>query len=310
MTGRPVLVAVPAVVAAGVHSAADLAGPVADPGPGWFDPVRHLGRRGWKYLTPATRHLLAAAALAPAGRGRPERTGVAAGTSDAIDAMHLDFDRTVRAEGAAGLSPAQLPGFSVNIPASQLAIVRRAQAFSVTLTSPGVAGVEAVLFGAAALRSGRADEVLAAATEQGGGGVPRGGAVAVRLSADPTGAAGRILAGTSRFLPAGTPVPAAVLDRLAALVRPAGGPVRLAVSGPAAAGLRRPLLAALRQSGVDSAPVDPVGTAGEYGCVSGLLQLAAVLGEPGTALVVATSGAGHVAAVAIEVGQKSTPIVG
>ena len=311
MTSRPVLIAAPAVVAAGVHAPADLAGPVADPGPGWFDPVRQLGRRGWKYLTPATRQLLAAAALAAAGPVPPERAGVVAGTSDAIDALHLEFDRIIRTEGAAGLSPAQLPGFSVNIPASQLAIGRRAQAFSVTLTNPGVAGVDAVLFGAAAVRSGRADEVLAAATENGGGSVPRGGAVAVRLTADPAGTVARLLGGATRFLPASTTsAPAAVADRFAALVRSATGPVRLAVSGPGADEVCGPLLVSLGRIGVNGVPIDPVGAAGEYGCVSGLLQLAAVFGEPGIALVVTTSGAGHVAALSVEIVEKATPIVG
>ena len=302
-----------AVVAAGVTGPADLLAPVApDPGPDWFDPVRHLGRRGWKYLTPATRYLLAAAALAgteDAEPPPPEAVGVVTGTSDAIDAVHAEFDHIVRTEGVGGLSPAQLPGFSVNIPASQLAIATAARAFSVTLTNPGVAGLEAVLFAVAAIRAGRAAQVLATATEQGGNAVPRGGAVAIRLAVAAPDPVAHVLGGASRFVPVDADGSVAA-DRFAALLRGTSGPVRLAVSGSDAAAVRDLVTAGLARSGVDTVPVETLGAAGEYGTVSGLLQLAGLLCTPGPALAVTSSGAGHLAAVALRVGEKATPIVG
>ncbi|MER0241315.1 beta-ketoacyl synthase N-terminal-like domain-containing protein, partial [Streptomyces sp. HSW2009] len=164
------------MVAPGVRTLDDLDGPQApDAVPAdWFDPVPFLGKRGWKYFTPATRYLLAAAneaqgtrhGDAPPADQVAERVGVTTGTHHSISAMHQRLDQIAREEGPAGMSPAELPGFSVNMPASQLAISLRCRAFSVTLTNPVVAGLEAVLFAASALAAGRADRVLATATEE------------------------------------------------------------------------------------------------------------------------------------------------
>lgn len=216
------------MVAPGVRTPGDLDGPQApeEVAADWFDPVPFLGKRGWKYFTPATRYLLAAAneaqgtrhGDAPPAEQVAERVGVTTGTHHSISAMHQRLDRIAREEGPAGMSPAELPGFSVNMPASQLAISLRCRAFSVTLTNPVVAGLEAVLFAASALAAGRADRVLATATEEApatygaqppaaGPAGTLGGAAVLALDARPDpGAQGRaplgeVIGGASRFVP-------------------------------------------------------------------------------------------------------------
>ncbi|MFD5348271.1 beta-ketoacyl synthase N-terminal-like domain-containing protein, partial [Streptomyces anulatus] len=194
----------------------------------WFDPAEHLGRRGWKYLSPPTRYLLAAGHLAlgrrhddpPLTGGGSRRLGVVTGTQFAIAHVHRRMDDTLRIEGVRGISPAEVPGFSMSTPGSQLAISSGARAFSVTLTNPVTAGLEAVQFAVTALRTGRADRVVAAATDQAPTGGDRRGqhdaAAAVVLSApDPAGsprAFSGITGGISRFIPQngdGAPEPAA-----------------------------------------------------------------------------------------------------
>ena len=74
----------------------------------WFDPAEHLGPRGWRYLTPATRYVLAAAALAMKDAGfdpaalADDEVGVAIGTNFAAAPVVGRFDDVVAEETAAG----------------------------------------------------------------------------------------------------------------------------------------------------------------------------------------------------------------
>ncbi|MEU8181952.1 beta-ketoacyl synthase N-terminal-like domain-containing protein [Micromonospora sp. NPDC049044] len=144
----------------------------SDGAAGWFDPAEHLGARGWKYLTPATRFLLATAQLAMADAKldpatmAPESMGVAVGTNFAADPVVGRLDQTVRTEGAHWLSPAEAPNFSVNLAASHVSMRWAMRAFNLTLTNPMVAGIDAVLTMAGAIRRGRARLGLAGATEE------------------------------------------------------------------------------------------------------------------------------------------------
>ncbi|GGO79976.1 beta-ketoacyl synthase N-terminal-like domain-containing protein [Wenjunlia tyrosinilytica] len=286
-------------------------------GPDWFDPVPYLGRRGWKYLTPATRYLLAAANEAAGTRhgDKPPhghdaaRFGVCTGTHHSIAAMHARLDRTIREEGSSGLSPAELPGFSVNMPASQLAISMQCRAFSVTLTNPVVAGLDAVLFALNALRRGRADRVLATATEDTAPGSDTlGGAAALLLErgdrdADP--APGEVTGGTSRFItrdPAGAWRPEslrAAAEKVAGLG--AGEQVlRYAFCGPdSTASVDEAVREAFSARGPALKDTASAGADARFGAVSGLLQLAGLLNDPGPGLVVAVSDDGHLAAVTV-----------
>ncbi|HYS41834.1 MAG TPA: beta-ketoacyl synthase N-terminal-like domain-containing protein, partial [Pseudonocardiaceae bacterium] len=171
--------------------AAVVAGRDTGPPPGdWFDAVWHLGRRGWKYQSPAVRYLVAATRLAVTGDElagiEPPAGAVSIGTHDSVGRLHRQFDDALRAEGIRGLSPAELPGFSVNTPASHLAIAYDLHGFCLTLTNPLTAGIEALLHGAAAIRAGTVTRVLAGATEDTEpGGSIRPGACAILLTAAP-----------------------------------------------------------------------------------------------------------------------------
>ncbi|MBT2380617.1 hypothetical protein J7E90_25705 [Streptomyces sp. ISL-111] len=287
----------------------------------WFDPAEHLGRRGWKYLAPPTRYLLAAGHRAlgrrhddpPLTGGESRRLGVVTGTQYAIAHTHRRMDDILRTEGVRGISPAEVPGFSMSTPGSQLAIASGARAFSVTLTNPVTAGLEAVHFAVTALRTGRADRVVAAATDRAPTGDARHGqhdaAAAVVLSApDPAGrtrALAGISGGVSRFVPrdgggAWDPAALAVTGRrIAALTGNAHG-VRLVVSAPREA---LPLAVAVRDAvAAAGGPVrgpEPAVTESRHCAVSGMLELIALAeaGEP--ALLISVSESGHITAIAL-----------
>lgn len=259
----------------------------------WFDPAAHLGKRGWKYLSPATRYLLAAANQAvgrrhdsPLPDSPPaERLGVVTGTQYAIAGVHRRMDHTLRTDGVGAISPAEVPAFSMNTPGSQLAITLGARAFSVTLTNPGTAGLEAVLFAASALRTGRADRVVATATEQVPEGLGHDGAAAVVLSTSPGPVS--VTGGFSRF------VTRASADLSARRIASLGAEVVLG-GPPAAAELVEALCGALRNVGVR-----PRLTTARHCAVSGLVDLVELAGAGGPAVVVSVSEYGHLAVVAI-----------
>ncbi|WP_216206415.1 beta-ketoacyl synthase N-terminal-like domain-containing protein [Amycolatopsis aidingensis] len=274
---------------------------------GWFDPAAHLGRRGWKYLTPATRFLLAAANLAlgrqqgdPAASGQDSTgLGVFTGTHQCITGLHEKLYRTIRQEGVGELSPVELPGFAANIPATQLAITLGARACAVTLTNPVTGGLEGVLLGAQAIRRGRAARVLATAAEQAAPGAPGEGAGVLVLGGAVDRPQGTVLGGVSRFLPdpGGPALPADLGVELAASL--AGvGPVRVVACGPArTAPLADALGTELAGSGVPIAGTDY--TEARHGTVSPLLTMGALLERPGAAVVLAASGRGHLCALAL-----------
>ncbi|MFI0821518.1 beta-ketoacyl synthase N-terminal-like domain-containing protein [Streptomyces sp. NPDC021098] len=138
-----------------------------------FDFRVELGRRGYKYLPSASQYVLAAAkrALADAGEDAltaagPERRGAAVGTNSAATALHHAMDRTVTGASAAELSPVTAPYFSINLFGSRLATEHDLKGFNLTVTSPRVAGLEALQTGARAVAAGRASRLLAGATEE------------------------------------------------------------------------------------------------------------------------------------------------
>ncbi|MFI9629741.1 beta-ketoacyl synthase N-terminal-like domain-containing protein [Streptomyces sp. NPDC052042] len=192
---------------------------------GWFDHRTELGRRGYKYLPTAAQYFLAASnrALA-AGAGftgvPPQERGAAVGTNSGADALHSAMDATVMKSGAGDLSPATAPFFSINLFGSRMAMEHQLQGFNLTLTSPRVAGLEAVQTGARALRLGRASWLLAGATEEAadplepGVSAAESGAVALVLeSADRAAARGATVLGHISVRSGYLPPPAAGTDR-------------------------------------------------------------------------------------------------
>jgi 3-oxoacyl-[acyl-carrier-protein] synthase II len=138
----------------------------------WFDVRTELGRRGYKYLPTACQYLLVAGRRALDDAGDcldgtvDEQRGVAVGTNAGVAALHDELDRTIIAEHANELSPLTAPYGAVNVLTSRLSLEHEFKGVSVTLTSPLVAGVEAMQIGAAALAAGRSTVLLAGAMEQ------------------------------------------------------------------------------------------------------------------------------------------------
>jgi 3-oxoacyl-(acyl-carrier-protein) synthase len=291
----------------------------------WFDAAQYLGPRGWRYLTPATRYVLAAADLAmadarfdPAGIDDDE-VGVAIGTNFAAAPVVQRFDEVVAEETAAGISPAEAPAFSVNIPASQISMRHGLRAFNLSLTNPMVAGLEAVLTLRSALLRGRARAGIAGATEE------RPDAAAAKVVGAPFAGEGaccvlleRATDARERSAPAGPEVvggfsvfvghaidsPEALADaverQLAALLDGRTGP--LPYAPPAGSfPLRDQVDEAFRRwaerAGVELAGVDLPGSTGQDFTVSPVLQLAGLAAEHGHGLVLAVGPHGHLAGV-------------
>lgn len=135
--------------------------------PDGFDVATALPGRGYKRLPPAAQYLLAAAgeAIGPLG-GLPESgVGAAIGTNNDCTQMLHEMNQTIVTSSAAAISPASAPYFVVSLPAGRLAIELGIHGFCVTLTSPRTAGLDALQVGARALHGGRAQVLLAGATE-------------------------------------------------------------------------------------------------------------------------------------------------
>lgn len=285
------------------------AGPEGTDPPGdWFDPVAHLGKRGWKYLTPATRYLLAAAGLVLADaklnpqRLMPESMGVVVGTNFAANPVVSRLDEIVIAKGADWLSPAEAPNFSVNIPASHISMKYAMRAFNLTLTNPIVAGLESVLTLASAMRRGRARLGIVGATEERPNGLSVSeGACCLTLEiaadAEERGITARamVAGGFSRFMPADADLQ--VIGRaLDALIESVDGPLPFTLIGDD----ERLDEFVTARAGAKLVRCRFLGADGRYVTVSPLLQLLGLLTRHGRGLVVATSPHGHIAAIRLD----------
>ncbi len=291
-----------------------------------FEPHRLLGKRGIKFLTPATRYALGAAHLAveDAGLGEetygPEHRGVVVGTNFAVHEPTETMDRVILSEGAQALSALETPNFSVNIPASFISLWYRYLAFNITLASTLVAGLEAVLLGAHGIQQGRAQMVLAGATEGRsprrmlgylGGTIAEGAACILSLErlsrAEARGARSyaTVGAGIFGFVPPSSSTDPADLRRLAEsfhrlldqTLRPNQATAHLFIcDGDFAIGrvASSCLLRCLHERGIGVVRVPPGGLAAIAACASPVLGLAACAALHGEGLVLAASPHGHV----------------
>ncbi|MBH1934183.1 3-oxoacyl-ACP synthase [Streptomyces sp. AV19] len=137
----------------------------------WFDVAAELGPRGYKYVPPSCRYLLAATRRAVVDAGDPlagvpeAERGMALGTNSGIAALTDAMDATVTGPGAERLSPATAPYFSINTLAGRVAMAHGVKGWNLTLTSPRTAGLETLLAGARAVAAGRSMLLLAGSTE-------------------------------------------------------------------------------------------------------------------------------------------------
>lgn len=139
----------------------------------WFDVKQQLPGIKHRYLNDTSRYCLAAAmsclrsstALEWHGAAE-ERRGVIVGTAVADYAVREHYDRSVLNDETDALSAISSPNISANIASAHVSIACHARAFASTLTSPFLAGFESLAVGFMAVRSGRADAVLAIAAEE------------------------------------------------------------------------------------------------------------------------------------------------
>ncbi|HZM75667.1 MAG TPA: beta-ketoacyl synthase N-terminal-like domain-containing protein [Candidatus Limnocylindrales bacterium] len=283
------------------------------PGPqAWFDPVTLLGRRGWKYLSPATRYLLGATVLALADArlepaGLPDESmGVVVGTNFAARPVVARIDETVITEGAHMLSPAEAPNFSVNVAASAISMRYGMRAFNLSLTNPMVAGLESVLILAASIGRGRAELGLAGATEESPIPASAGdGACCFVLEtvdgADRRGATGqaRVAGGFSRFIPPGGDMRAVrgPLTRLLASTETGQVPHVVVGQGDLASSVEDLAERSAADAGISLARRGFAGADGRYFTVSPMLQMAGLIATERQGVVIAVSPHGNLAAL-------------
>lgn len=296
----------------------------------WFDPEVYLGKRGYKYFTPATRYLLAAGKTAVEDANvhgaelesfYPENErGVFAGSNFGVHQVLADMDALILDQGAEAISPMLAPSFSLNVAASYLSITRRYCAFNVTLTSPMIAGLEAVALGAQAIAQGRARMVLAGATESA---APPEAVAALGLTRSAGAACVLVLEEKASAVARGARIWAELGDSLLTFGNPESLTSLLGLKDriEAWAGARprrvaglqsldvfnvrlRNILSNLSLANSGQVAVDPgfVGADGAYFSVSALLGLA-TLAVGGGGLIAAGSPLGHVALLELAEGR-------
>jgi 3-oxoacyl-[acyl-carrier-protein] synthase II len=185
---RVVITGIGSVNAAGSGGADAVAAALA--GPAAIGPVRAFATEGCRSRLGAevddevlaalldrdgARRLSRICRMAVAGCGLALRDAAAGGGPDlaiVVGSEHGDFRSSVEfadgylARGPAGLSPMLFPNTVMNTMASVAAIAMRAQAPSITLNQPTVAGDLAVARGAALVRHGRAQLALAGGVDE------------------------------------------------------------------------------------------------------------------------------------------------
>ena len=137
----------------------------------WFDPQIHLPGRKSRYLSRATRYLLAAGnqtAQPWFGRLPDDRKGVVIGTNFADYPVRDEVDRRLLRDGSAALNSVQAPNVSINMPAAQTAIDHRCGGVCATLNTSDTAGIEALIYAKNAIDAKRADALIAGSTEDNG----------------------------------------------------------------------------------------------------------------------------------------------
>ncbi|MFF7793111.1 beta-ketoacyl synthase N-terminal-like domain-containing protein [Streptomyces sp. NPDC007991] len=281
--------------------------PAPPPDDSWFDVTARLGPRGYRYLPAASAYLLAAtrAAVADAGGighvAADARAAVVA-TNHAATGVLDGMDDTVTREGSDGLSPALAPYFSINTYVGRVATEYETRAFAVTLTSPAVAGFDALALAATSLARGRAGVLVVGTTEAR---LPAGHRAS---GADETGAAALVLEPAAAARARGARVHGTVRARTLCLPDgqpPSGGPLAAALDALLKDGDRAPLTVHLV---ADDSPVaeltaqalKPHGTVRRAplgaGCLAPALRLVQSLASDGERhLVAVAQGTGHVA---------------
>jgi 3-oxoacyl-[acyl-carrier-protein] synthase II len=302
------------VTAAAVVTGIGVVGPPAGAAADWFDPRTALGARGYKYLPPACQYLLAAGRLAVADGGRldgvpAERRAAFVATNTGLEHLFADMDATVTGGTADALSPALAPFFAVNVLGTRLVAEHAVNGPFVTLTSPRVAGIEAIGAGARAMAAGRCDAWITATMEHPVGAPASGGAVALILE-DPAVAAARGARVHGSCRATALLAPPSVLrttDGRRRLVEAMRGLVGVGVDVELfgdGSSTEDAVVAALLQVPAGAVRREPAGP----GCLTPLRRVATLFTDPGTAgarLVLAVTEEGHIGAACLTMAQPT-----
>ncbi|MER6875059.1 beta-ketoacyl synthase N-terminal-like domain-containing protein, partial [Amycolatopsis sp. NPDC000673] len=95
----------------------------------------------------------------------PEARAAVVGSTVGLGPLYREIEQAALAGDGHQVSPASAPFFAVNAIAGRLAADLMVKGFTMTTTSPGVGGLEAVAAAGRALALGRCDVALAGATE-------------------------------------------------------------------------------------------------------------------------------------------------
>ncbi|MEU5658013.1 beta-ketoacyl synthase N-terminal-like domain-containing protein [Streptomyces sp. NPDC047737] len=183
----------------GADSAAELA--AAERPVGSVDPAAVLGKKGLRYKDRATQlglvaaqRVLTDAGLLHDGTLTTDGTRVAVLVSSNLGNVDTAcrVARTIADEGTRGLSPMDTPNASSNIIASEIAIRFGLHGPNLMVCNGPASGIDAIRWGTALLRSGRADQAVVVGVEPDneivrelvGGPVADGGAALVLEHAD------------------------------------------------------------------------------------------------------------------------------
>ncbi|MGY4689629.1 beta-ketoacyl synthase N-terminal-like domain-containing protein [Salibacterium sp. K-3] len=137
-----------------------------------WNPENLLGKKGLKFMEPATKYLMAATRLALEDALLWENTsvendmGIVVGCNFTSMKSAVEYDLTVLTKGPKFVSPMQAPNALANSPAGQMGIRFGAKASNTTISTGQSAGIDALGYALNLLNKGRADYVIVGGGEQ------------------------------------------------------------------------------------------------------------------------------------------------
>ncbi|MBM3249893.1 MAG: beta-ketoacyl-[acyl-carrier-protein] synthase family protein [Candidatus Omnitrophica bacterium] len=137
-----------------------------------FNPQDYLGQKGLRTLDRSTRLVCSATKLClddaslAVTQENCGRIGVAVGTSLGSISSISGFDREAILEGPGYVNPALFPNTVINSAASQVSIKFNIQGFNVSVSNSFCSSLDALIYAAQAIRSGRIDACLAGGVEE------------------------------------------------------------------------------------------------------------------------------------------------
>jgi 3-oxoacyl-[acyl-carrier-protein] synthase II len=137
-----------------------------------FDAQKYLGRRNLRPLDRTSRLVTSAAQLALTNSGwseemrNQEEVGLVLGTMFCSVRTISQFDRRALEVGPAYASPMDFSNTVINAAAGQTAIMHNLRGINSTISTGTTSGLQAIAYATEAIRSGRADAILAGGADE------------------------------------------------------------------------------------------------------------------------------------------------